>query len=394
MTDSLVRLDALPSAADFYAEFWNRRPFLVRGAVAPAVLAGLIRPDELAALAMEETVQARMVTQSDAGTVSGADWSVRQGPFAEKDFDIPDDPPWSLLVQNVEQFHPGTARLLRAFGFAPRWLMDDVMVSFSTRGGGIGGHVDSYHVFLVQGQGARRWTVGREPVTDEVYIDNPDLKILKDPIDGDSVDVGPGDVLYVPPRFAHEGATLEDALTFSVGFLGPKLSDLMDAWGGYVAENVAGNDAPDARYTGAGLRADSAGFTLSADAVDTLRAQMADALHTPAFADWLARYFTDDAIEAGEREDALGAAEFSTALQAAGGVVKPAYVKFALVPSATDSYSLGVHGRAFAIGADALPVVLALMTEDPVTVAGTPGLMDHADLLHALHSLQALEFAD
>jgi 50S ribosomal protein L16 3-hydroxylase len=200
MPSSLAILETLPSIAEFYALYWNKRPFLVRDAIDHAVMGGLITPDELAGLSMEETVRARMVSRDN--------WTCQFGPFTEEDFNTAGMPPWSLLVQNVEQFHPGTAELLRTFSFAPRWLMDDVMVSFSTSGGGIGGHVDSYHVFLVQGQGLRRWTIGREQVIDEAYIDGLDLKILKDPVDGDTVEVASGDILYVPPHFAHEGTTL------------------------------------------------------------------------------------------------------------------------------------------------------------------------------------------
>jgi 50S ribosomal protein L16 3-hydroxylase len=228
MSSSLATLDALPSIVDFYAHYWNKRPFLVRDAIDKTVMDGLIRPDELAGLSMEETARARMVTRKD--------WACQFGPFTEEDFNTAGKPPWSLLVQNVEQFHTDTATLLRAFNFAPRWLMDDIMVSFSTKDGTIGGHIDSYHVFLVQGQGSRRWTIGREPVIDEEYIDGLDLKILKYPIDGNTVEVTSGDILYIPPHFAHEGTTLDDALTFSVGFLGPKLSELYDAYGQHLAD--------------------------------------------------------------------------------------------------------------------------------------------------------------
>lgn len=389
MSSSLATLDALPSIVDFYAQYWNRRPFLVRDAVDPAVMDGLIAPDELAGLSMEETARARMVSQKD--------WSCRFGPFTEEDFNTAGKPPWSLLVQNVEQFHPDTASLLRAFGFAPRWLMDDIMVSFSTEGGGIGGHVDSYHVFLVQGQGTRRWTVGRAPVIDETYIDGLDLKILKDPIDGPTVEVTSGDVLYVPPHFAHEGTTLDDALTFSVGFLGPKLSELYGAYGQHLAEH----DALDRRYTGAGLDADSAGFTLSADAVAALRDQLGHALDTPAFSEWLAAFFTgsshEDAAAHGERDDTLGLAAFTAALQAGAGLIKPAYVKFALIPLPRgavpgSTYSLGFDGETFDIGDDAVAVVLGLMTEDAVTTDEMPALCDHLDLLCTLYNRQALEF--
>lgn len=386
MPSSLVTLDALPTAAEFYAQFWNKQPFLVRGAIDDAVMDGLITPDELAGLSMEDTARARMVSQGD--------WSCRFGPFAAEDFSTTGPSPWSLLVQDVEQFHPDTADLLRTFSFAPRWLMDDIMVSFSTKGGGIGGHVDSYHVFLVQGQGTRRWTIGRDPVRNKEYIDGLDLKILKAPVDGDSIEVTSGDVLYVPPHFAHEGTTLDDALTFSVGFLGPKLSELYDAYGQYLAEHEALDD----RYTGAGLGDDSAGFTLSADAVDTIRSQIGDALNTPDFMEWLASFFTGSSNEetepAGERENPLNTGALAEALDAGTGLIKPVYVKFALIPTSGNNYRLGFNRQTFDIDQNALPVILSLMTEEVITTNSTPALHKHVDLLRMLYNLQALEFAD
>lgn len=384
MSSSLATLDALPSAVDFYAHYWNKRPFLVRGAIEQSVMDGLITPDELAGLSMEETAHARMVARDD--------WTCQAGPFIEEDFNIAEKSSWSLLVQNVEQFHPDTAALLRAFNFAPRWLMDDIMVSYSTSGGTIGGHVDSYHVFLVQGQGTRRWTVGREPVIDEVFIDGLDLKILKDPVVGETVEVTSGDVLYIPPHFAHEGTTLEDALTFSVGFLGPKLSELYDAYGQYLADH----DALDLRYEGEGLSDDSAGFRLSRDAVQALRHHLGQPLNTPAFAEWLAVFFSgssrDDIVLYCERDDMLSVKAFKDALQAGGGLIKPAYVKFALTPSPQGTYSLGFDREFFDIDDAALKVILSLMQEDVVTLHAMPALLDHLELLRTLYNHEALEF--
>ncbi len=384
MSTSLATLDALPSIMDFYAHYWNKRPFLVRDAIDQAVMDGLITPDELAGLSMEETARARMISRKD--------WTCQFGPFTEEDFNTAGKPPWSLLVQNVEQFHPDTATLLRAFSFAPRWLMDDIMASFSTKGGTIGGHIDSYHVFLVQGQGSRRWTVGREPVIDEEYIDGLDLKILRDPVDGNSVEVTSGDILYIPPQFAHEGITLDDALTFSVGFLGPKLSELYGAYGQHLADH----DALDHRYAGEGLSADSSGFILSVDAVETLRDHLGHSLTTPAFSGWLASFFTgsssEDTAQYRERDDTLSLAAFTEALQARAGLIKPAYVKFALIPSPKGTYSLGFNGKTFDVNDDALAVILSLMKEDALTATDAPALLDHLDLLCALYNHQALEF--
>jgi len=386
MSTSLAALDALPSIVDFYAHYWNKRPFLVRDAIDQTVMDGLITPDELAGLSMEETARARMVTRKD--------WACQFGPFTEEDFNTAGKPPWSLLVQNVEQFHPDTATLLRAFNFAPRWLMDDIMVSFSTKGGTIGGHIDSYHVFLVQGQGSRRWTIGREPIIDEAYIDGLDLKILKDPIDGNTVEVTSGDILYIPPHFAHEGITLDDALTFSVGFLGPKLSELYGAYGQHLADH----DALDHRYVGEGLSADSSGFTLSIDAVEALRNHLGKPLSTPAFSEWLAAFFTgstsEDIAQYSERDDTLSLAAFTEALQARAGLIKPAHVKFALTPSPKGTYSLGFDRETFDTNDAALAVILCLMKEDAVTTNDTPELLDHLDLLCTLYNHQALEFID
>lgn len=386
MSSSLALLDSLPPAAEFYARYWNKRPFLVRDAIDGDVLDGLIAPDELAALSMEETVRARIVSCDD--------WTCQFGPFSEKDFDAAREAPWSLLVQNVEQFHPDTARLLGAFDFAPRWLMDDIMVSFSTAGGTIGGHVDSYHVFLVQGGGTRRWTIGDTPIFDEKYIEGLDLKILDQPVHGDSVDVTAGDILYVPPHFAHEGTTLDDALTYSVGFLGPKLSELFGAYGQHLADN----EALDVRYEGGGLRGDSAGFGISGQAVDMLRDRFSDALNAPAFSEWLAAFFTgssrEDTEDYGEREDALTRTEFANAVRDGTGLIKPAYVKFALVPMPGGAYALGFNRETFVIADDAIAIILRLMREDPVSVADEPALPDQLGLLHALYNADALEFTE
>jgi 50S ribosomal protein L16 3-hydroxylase len=386
MSTSLAALDALPSIVDFYARYWNKRPFLVRDAIDQTVMDGLITPDELAGLSMEETACSRMVTQKD--------WACQFGPFTEENFNTAGNPPWSLLVQNVEQFHPDTATLLGAFNLAPRWLMDDIMVSFSTEGGTIGGHVDSYHVFLVQGQGSRRWTIGHEPIIDEAYIDGLDLKILKDPIDGNTVEVTSGDILYIPPHFAHEGITLDDALTFSVGFLGPKLSELYGAYGQHLADH----DALDHRYVGEGLNADSSGFTLSIYAVEALRNHLGKPLSTPAFSEWLAAFFTgsssEDFTQYSERDDTLSLAGFTETLHARAGLIKPAHVKFALTPSPKGTYSLGFNRETFDINDAALAVILSLMKEDAVTTNDTPALLDHLDLLRTLYNHQALEFID
>jgi len=392
MPKQLVILETMPSADDFYGLYWNRRPFVVRGGIPQNHLMDLIGADELAGLALEEAPQSRMVRT--AGDLK--DWSCQFGPFSEDDFKDAGDQGWILLVQNVEQFHPQTATLLRHFNFAPRWLMDDVMASYSTPGGTVGPHIDSYHVFLVQGEGMRRWKVGRQPIENEVYVEGLDLKILADEYDGDEVEVTSGDVLYLPPKFAHESATLENSLTFSVGFLGPKLSELFGGYGQYLS----GLEERDQRYVGAGLMGDSAGFAISGDAVDHLRGSLDEQLKTMDFTQWLVAFFSGSSHEGfgnySEREDVLAANDLQEKLNEGGSLIKPEYVKFAITATNTGSFQLGFDNQNFALHEGLLPVIQEFMKEEAVNLKNMPGLFDQSstfELLLDLYNHQALELA-
>jgi len=95
-----------------------------------------------------------------------------------------------------------------------------------------------------------------------------------------------------------------------------------------------------------------------------------------------------------ERDNPLSLTDFTEALQAQAGLIKPAYVKFALTPSPKGAYSLGFNRETFDINDTALAVILNLMKEDAVTINDTPALLDHRALLCTLYNHQALEFHD
>lgn len=387
MAEKLITLESLPSASDFYALYWNKQPFVVRAAIPEADFETLIAADELAGLALEDEPQSRMVKTAP----DYKDWSCRYGPFTDADFTQAGDENWSLLVQNVEQFHPDTSALLHHFTFAPRWLMDDIMVGYSACGGTVGPHMDSYHVFIVQGQGQRRWKVARHGTTDPVYVDDIDLKLLDGGFDGDDIIMTCGDVLYVPPTFAHEGTTLESALTYSVGFLGPKFSELLSSYGQYLAEC----EDLDQRYVGAGLDAQSAGFEISPATASTLQDALAEQLKGKNFTDWLVEFFTESSHEDfgsySEREDILSAAAFEAALEGGANLIKPAYVKFAVTGHGNGTFRLGFDSQSFVLAEDLMPLVRALMNEQAVNAKAFSA---HLEFLRELYNHQALEFTD
>ncbi|WP_085906491.1 cupin domain-containing protein [Kiloniella majae] len=393
MTRSLTILDQMPTPHEFYGEFWNQKPFLVRKTISEETLDLLIKSDELAGLSMEETARSRMVMT--AGQESN--WTCEFGPFDESAFDKAGDKDWSLLVQNVEQFHPDTAALLPCFDFAPRWLMDDVMVSFSAVGGSVGPHIDSYHVFLVQGEGKRRWKIGCEAIEEEVYIEGIDLKVLDGGFEGDEVEVTSGDVLYVPPRFGHEGTTIEAALTYSVGFLGPKISELFSGYAQYISEF----DELDQRYTGQNLSEISSGFNLGEKAVADIKDCFDRQLSSANFTQWLVEFFTESSHEDfgiySEREEMLYDDEFENELQEGASLIKPEYVKFAITSSPTGGFCLGFDSQSFTLDERMFPLVQLFMKEEVVNSKTYPGLFSESaymEFLLELYNHQALEFLD
>ena len=276
-------LDALPTTEEFFREFWNKKPFVVRGMISKKIMGALIDEDYLAGLSLEEEVDSRLVKKGKKQN----DWTCDHGPFHEKDFAGLGEEDWSLLVQNIDKHHDATADLLKCFNFSPRWLLDDIMVSFSPKGGTVGAHTDSYHVFLVQGKGERCWKVANEPIKNEDYINDISLKILEASFEGEDITVTEGDVIYIPPKFAHQGISLKPSLTYSVGFLGPSLSDMLIQFGQYLEENHL--EIP--RYLGQNLTESAVPFHITPNHCDDLKFFMTDVFTQDYFNKWLTHYF-------------------------------------------------------------------------------------------------------
>lgn len=218
------------SAARFLRDHWQRKPLLVRGAFPGFV--DPIDPDELAGLSCEEGVESRIVRERGGRHP----WEVTFGPHPETRFASLPRRGWTLLVQEVNRHVPEAALLLEPFAFVPNVRIDDVMVSFAAPGGSVGPHLDSYDVFLVQGRGKRRWRYGTKPAKDRRFVPGLDLRILERPVlDADEV-LGPGDMLYLPPGFAHHGVAETACLTWSIGFRAPSAGE---AWRDLAAWSMA-----------------------------------------------------------------------------------------------------------------------------------------------------------
>ncbi|MFT5481695.1 MAG: 50S ribosomal protein L16 3-hydroxylase [Halieaceae bacterium] len=215
-------------AQDFLANYWQRRPLLIKQAIAG--FEDPLSPDELAGLALEPDVESRLITANNNGRLQ-----VRHGPLEEVDFqDLNGE--WTLLVQACDQVCPEARELLRYFQFLPDWRIDDVMASYAPIGGGVGPHFDKYDVFLLQGAGSRRWRLGQRCDATTALSENSELKILRDFKSSEEHVLEPGDILYVPPGLAHWGESVSAATTWSIGFRSPAENEILSHFCDHLIE--------------------------------------------------------------------------------------------------------------------------------------------------------------
>ncbi len=235
------------SAADFMRRHWQRSPCLIRAAI-PGALAGFDRR-RVFALAAQDDVESRLVVHS------GRHWSVRAGPIPRRSLPALAAPRWTLLVQGVDLHDGAVHRLRERFRFVADARLDDVMVSFATDGGGVGPHLDSYDVFLLQVAGRRRWRVGR--TAKPAWRKDVPLKMLRGFVPSRDWLLEQGDMLYLPPGWGHDGIAVGESITASIGFRAPAADGLAAEVVQRIAEASVAEDASFAvrdgrRYADAG----------------------------------------------------------------------------------------------------------------------------------------------
>ncbi len=253
----------------FLQQYWQKKPCIIRRLFPE--FTDVIDVDTLAGLTMEPDVDSRIVS------LDNGQWHVEQGPFDE---DINDYcvGKWTLMVQGVDNYIEDTQSLIKRFSFIPYWRFDDLLVTYSVPGAGVGAHVDEYDVFIIQGMGQRRWQVG-----DKLYTDNqarfPHPKLQQVDSFTPIIDVVmlPGDVLYIPPKFPHKGETIKDCINYSVGFRAPNQSDLFQA----VADGILTNDVSTKRFTDPSRQISNSPAALSNHDLLTLKQMLHQFIDTP-----------------------------------------------------------------------------------------------------------------
>ena len=202
--------------AQFMKRYWHKKPLLVRNAI-PGFKPCVGRA-ELVELAAREDVESRLIVHGEKG------WKMKHGPLPRRSLPSFSQKNWTFLVQGVDLHHDGAHQLMQQFRFVPDARLDDLMISYATDGGGVGPHFDSYDVFLLQAHGQRRWRIGRQ--RDLKLQEGVPLKILQNFEAEEEFVLEPGDMLYLPPKYAHDGVAEGECMTWSIGFRSPQAGEL------------------------------------------------------------------------------------------------------------------------------------------------------------------------
>ena len=217
------------ATTEFLRRHWQKKPLLVRDALPGC--RDIVQREGLFELAARDDLESRLVLRD------GRRWRVRHGPFGSRELKRLPQRGWTLLVQGVEQALPAARGLLDRFSFIPYARLDDVMVSYAPAGGGVGPHFDNYDVFLLQGEGRRHWRVSRQRNLE--LVAGAPLRILRRFRPARDWVVGPGDLLYLPPRCAHDGVAMDGGcITYSIGFRAPAAQELGAGFLDYLQDQL------------------------------------------------------------------------------------------------------------------------------------------------------------
>lgn len=378
----------------FLRDYWQQKPLLIRNPWRN--WQNPLEPDELAGLACEDEIESRIVFGApyDAKKHDATQWSLEHGPFPEARFAKLPTRDWTLLVQAVDHYLLEVAALIEPFRFIPNWRIDDVMVSYAVDGGSVGPHFDQYDVFLIQGLGKRRWQVGPRCDNATPLLPHDDLRLLAEFDASDEWVLEPGDILYVPPGYAHNGVAVgDDCMTYSIGFRAPSRGDLIGHWTDQVIAQLDEDD----RYGDAGRTAAANPGEIEATALHELHGMVLETLQdSAAFGQWFGRFSTARKYPELDQQpdERLTISQFRKLLREASPLRNPAS-RFAFIREADGSLTLFVDGAAFPCEPQLAPLAERLCANPSLEPDAATLQSDSAlTLLLALYHQGSLVFED
>jgi len=365
------------SAEQFLAEYWQKKPLLMRQALPGFV--SPVSPETLAGLACEEMVESRLLVEK-----GGAEpWLLKHGPFVDADFLQLPATHWTLLVQEANKHIPELSELLQRFDFLPSWWFDDIMISYAPDQGTVGPHFDYYDVFLFQAQGKKRWQINTRDVADSNYIAGIDLRIMQDfEAEYDWV-LEPGDMLYLPPGVAHHGVAIGDSLTCSIGYRAISQVEMMTSFMEHMIEAMPANT----HLKGADLEVSRHPGEISGQMLAKVSCIIkALPLNDNDIADWFGQFVTEPrgCYQLESPDMAVDAATLVDYLQAGNTLFRYEHSRFNFIRTGDNTVTLYIDGRAHLIPADGVALAELLCDQPCYSGADLAGYFSNYDALSLL----------
>jgi 50S ribosomal protein L16 3-hydroxylase len=288
------------SATNFMREYWQKKPLLIKSCI--NCYKPIISKNQLFELAKKHEVKARLIQQS----IKTKKWSIKHSPILS----LPKTSnPWTLLVSNMNEYNDEIYKFMQMFSFIPYARLDDVMISYANDGASVGAHFDSYDVFLFQGMGKRKWQISSQK--DLSLVEDAPIKILKEFFPQQEWILEEGDMLYLPPQYAHFGVAIGECMTYSVGFRAPVLKELVFEYFMDMVGLLEDYDIPQTLYTDAKQKAITCAGEIPSKMSEFLQHTL-DNLQMPSASHLLGMYLTRTNSEILPMENPLEFEEFLT----------------------------------------------------------------------------------
>lgn len=271
------------SPAEFLRAHWQKKPLLIRNAFPN--FAAPLTVHEIFELAARDEAESRLIINRDSK------WELHDGPISKKLLNAAKKSLWTVLIQDTQHFSREAHHLLQQFRFIPNARVDDLMVSYAVKGGGVGPHFDSYDVFLLQGEGERRWQISSQHDL-SLFPEHP-LKIMANFNADQEWILKAGDMLYLPPGYAHHGVAETNCVTWSIGFRAPAALELSHAYLDFLRDEIL----TEGLYQDADLKPTKAPGSIDLDMQSRLIKILAGVTHASAqtrmMQRFAGRYFTE-----------------------------------------------------------------------------------------------------
>lgn len=385
------------SREEFLQKYWQKKPLLLKKALPN--FKSILDENELAGLALEESLESRLVIESPE---SSPVWQLKKGPFSEEELSALPKKHWSLLIQGVDRVIPEVSHLLNHFDFLPQWRVDDVMISLAGLQGSVGPHYDHYDVFLLQAKGQRRWQLTTQDCVEENYLENTELRIMKNFEVQQEYVLEKGDILYIPPYVGHHGRALTNhSISYSFGYRSYRASELWDSYADFISNESQANRL----YKDPNWNELSTTSEIPQSAVKQAKELMLSLLNDE---DKLQRWFSSFATELDQganelltpplsEQESKSPEAFIEALKHSNSLERDLCARVAYHYDALNKLHLFINGEAFELGRASEHLVKLVANKRIITLTELTPFMNKVEnqtFLYQLWQQQFLQFPD